>query len=99
MSANKSTLIEYLTDSVSYDSSWAIYAERVEGKWKPESFARFGQCIYENGGLMDDCELFRTNESIVNAREAYTEGDDEFIQEWAERYIEEMNEAYHRLGL
>jgi hypothetical protein len=48
---------------------------------------------------MDDCELFRTNESIVNAREAYTEGDDEFIQEWAEHYIEEINEAYHRLGL
>jgi hypothetical protein len=93
MSANKSTLIEYLTDSLSYDSSWAIYAEKIDGKWKPESPARFGQRIFENGGLIDDCELFNTNESIVDAREAYTESDDDFIQEWAEHYIEEMNEA------
>ena len=93
MSAKKSTLIEYLTDSLSYDSSWAIYAEKIDGKWKPESPARFGQRIFENGGLIDDCEMFNNNESIVDARESYTEGDDEFIQEWAENYIEEMNEA------
>lgn len=91
--AAKSTLIEYLTDSISYDNSWAIYAEKVNGKWTPESPARFGQRIFENGGLNDDCDLFNTNESIVDARETYTDGDGDFVQEWAEQYIEEMNEA------
>jgi len=93
MVAQKSTLIEYLIDSLSYDSSWGIYAEKIGGVFKPESPARFGQSIFENGGLLDDCEFFGNNESIVDAREAYTEGDDDFTQEWAEHYIEEMNEA------
>jgi hypothetical protein len=65
----------------------------------PKALPGLVSAYMKTGGLMDDCELFRNNESIVNAREAYTEGDDEFIQEWAEHYIEEMNEAYHRLGL
>lgn len=93
MAANKSTLIEYLTDSLSYDNSWAIYAEKIDGQWKPESPARFGQRVFENGGLVDDCQLFNSNDSIVDARETYTDGDDDFVQEWAEQYIQDMNEA------
>ena len=70
MAANKSTLIEYLTDSLSYDNSWAIYAEKIDGEWKPESPARFGQRVFENGGLLDGCSLFNTNDSIVDASRA-----------------------------
>jgi hypothetical protein len=91
------TLIDYLTGDLSYDSSWGIYAEKIDGAFKPESPARFGQRIFDNGGLLDDCEFFTSNESICDARANYCGQDDdaeEFYEEWAEQYIEEMNSVY-----
>ena len=86
------TLIEILTGSVSYDSSWAVYAEKIDGEFRGDSPARFGQQIFENGGLMDDCEFFASNESIVDAIEGWTEGDEDADrEEGAEMLISEVN--------
>ena len=65
------TLIEILTGSLSYDSSWAVYAQKIDGKFDPESPARFGQTCFENGGMLDCCEFFGRNDLIADS-----------IQEW-----------------
>jgi hypothetical protein len=88
------TLLEILTGGLSYDSSWAIYAERIDGFFKAESPARFGQRIFENGGLADDCEIFTTNESAVDFMNNYTDGDDEFLEEAALELIQHKNDNY-----
>lgn len=86
------TLIEILTGSLSYDSSWAIYAEKIDGEFCAEPSARFGQRQFENGGLNDNCEFFATNERVVDAIEAWSEGDADFAKEAAEMLISEINQ-------
>jgi hypothetical protein len=56
------SLIDILTGTLNGDSSWGIYAEKMDGEFKAESPARFGQRQFKNGGLSDDCELFANNE-------------------------------------
>lgn len=90
----KSTLIDYLTGGLTYDSSWAIYAERIDGEFKPESPARFGQRQFENGGLLDNKEIFTTNESAVDFMNSYTDGDDDYLKEAALELIQHENENY-----
>ena len=90
MSATR-TLLDILSGDMSYDSYWGIYAEKIDGKFEPESPARFGQRQFENGGMLDNCEYFSNNESACDDRQSYTDGDDDFNQEWAYEYIEEMN--------
>lgn len=51
-----STLIEILTNTLQYDNQWGIYAEKIDGKFTPESPARFGQSQFENGGVLDNKE-------------------------------------------
>lgn len=92
MAAN-TTLLELLSGSMSYDSSWGIYAEKINGRFEPESPARFGQRQFGNGGLLDDCEYFDNNASACDARQSWTDGDDDFNAEWASEYIFEINEA------
>ena len=92
--AAKTTLIDYLTGGLTYDPSWGIYAERIDGEFKPESPARFGQRQFENGGLLDDKELFTTNESAVDFMNSYTDGDDNFLEEAAIELIQHENENY-----
>lgn len=86
------TLIQILTGSVSYDSSWSVYAEKINGEFVGESPARFGQNQFENGGLLDDCEFFASNERIVELIESWSEGDADFAEEAAEMLISEINE-------
>ena len=95
---NPKTLLDILTGGLSYDSSWGIYAERVEGEFKPESPARFGQRLFENGGLLDNCEIFATNESAVDFMNAYSDGDDDFLQEAAIELIQHENDTYQERG-
>ena len=40
--------------NIEYSSSWGIWAELIDGKFTEESKARYGQSIFENGGLLDD---------------------------------------------
>lgn len=63
---NAKTLIEMLENGMEYGSSWAIYAKRIDGEFKPESPARCGQRVFENGGLGDECQLFADNETAAN---------------------------------
>lgn len=53
-----SKLLKDLVSSISYDSSWGIWAELIEGKFTSESQARYGQRQFENGGLLDGFEFF-----------------------------------------
>lgn len=68
------TLIEILTGFISYDSSWAIYAQKIDGEFREESPARFGQRQFDNGGLLDDCEFFSANDIAVDAIEQWCDG-------------------------
>ena len=88
------TLLQILTNGISYDDSWAIYAERINGEFKPESPARFGQRIFENGGLNDDCEIFEGNMNAVEFINNYTDGDDDFLEEAALELIQHNNDNY-----
>lgn len=47
------TLIEILSGPLNYNDNWGIYAELIDGEFKPESEARFGQRKFDNGGLPD----------------------------------------------
>ncbi|WP_088893185.1 hypothetical protein [Leptolyngbya ohadii] len=92
--ATSKTLLQILTGGISYDQSWAIYAERINGEFKPESPARFGQRIFENGGVNDDCEIFTVNDQAVEFINCYTEGDDDFLEEAALELIQHENDNY-----
>lgn len=88
------TLKTYLTGSLSYDSSWGIWAEKIDGKFEMESEARFGQFMFDNGGMNDDCELVGGNASITDARDNYCGTDEDcedFYEEWAEQFVGELN--------
>ena len=90
------TLKTYLTGSLSYDSSWGVWAEKIDGKFELESDARFGQCVFENGGMLDDYELVGNNISIIDSRDNYCGNDENcknFYEEWAEQFIAELNTA------
>jgi hypothetical protein len=89
------TLKSILTNSLSYDPSWGIWAEKIDGRFDLEkSEARFGQFAFDNGGMLDDYDLVGDNVSITNARDNYCGTDDDCencYEEWAERFIEELN--------
>ena len=89
------TLKDYLTDSLSYDNSWGIWAE-FEGKFELNSDARLGQLCFENGGVLDDYKFVGNNIAIIDARDEYCgtdEGCENFYEEWAEQFVENMNNA------
>lgn len=97
------TLIDILTGTLTYSNQWAIYAERIDGKFAPESPARLGQRQYDNGGVWDNCEQFANNEYATDQMWNYlgrTDGRDEDTitandeREAAEWLIEKINEGY-----
>lgn len=87
------TLLEILTGSLTYDSSWAVYAEKIDGKFSPDSPARFGQRCFENGGLLDSSEMFGANDRLVDSLYNWMEGDPDYAEEAAIQLIHEINEA------
>ena len=91
------TLKTYLTESLSYDSSWGVWAEKINGKFELNSDARFGQFVFENGGIDDGFELVGDNVSLTDARDNYCLNDEdsceEFYEEWAENFVEKLNFA------
>ena len=91
------TLIEILTGTLSYDRQWQIWAQRIDGEFKPESAARFGQAQFEHGGLRDDFMFFANNQYATDHMANYIEGvpdayQDEFAEEAALNLIMETNE-------
>jgi hypothetical protein len=95
MSSYRSLKDILLMGGLTYSSQWGIYAQKIDGMFKEESLARFGQRIFENGGLLDDCCYFGNNESIVDSRDNYCGCDDDdasyFYEEWVSSYIDEVN--------
>ena len=89
----KMTLLNILTGNISYDNSFAIYAEKIGGHFHNDSPARFGQTQFENGGLLDDCEFFATNDSARDSIELWADGDEDASEEGAEMLICEINKA------
>lgn len=90
------TLKAYLTGSLSYDSSWGVWAEKIDGKFELESDARLGQFFFENGGMADGYELVGDNVSLTDSRDNYCGTDAvevEFYEDWAEQFVEELNLA------
>ena len=88
------TLKTYLTTSLSYDPSWGLWAEKIDGKFELESDARFGQFVFDNGGMADDYELVGNNVSLTDSRDNYCGTDEDcenFYEEWAEQFVEELN--------
>lgn len=96
------TLIDILSGDLDYSDNWGIYAERIDGFFTAQSPARFGQRIFENGGLLDDCEFFCSNTQAednrsnwIGSSEEYDEDFDftDLYQEAAEQLIDEVNES------
>jgi hypothetical protein len=78
------TLKTYLTSSLAYDSSWGIWAETVDGKFDLEnSEARFGQFLFENGGMGDNFQLVGNNASLTDSRDNYC-GNEEDCEDFYE---------------
>ncbi|MEG4484828.1 hypothetical protein [Microcoleus sp. D2_18a_B4] len=89
------TLKTYLTGSLSYDQSWGIWAEKIDGRFELESNARFGQFVFENGGMADGYELVGDNVSLTESRDNYCdtdEGCEDFYEEWAIDFLQNLNE-------
>jgi hypothetical protein len=90
------TLETYLTGSLSYNSSWGVWAEKIDGKFELESEARFGQFIFDNGGMVDNFECVGNNQFLTDSRDEYCgteEGCEEFYEEWAIHFLNELNES------
>ena len=51
-------ILKELASNISYDSSWGIWAELIDGKFAADSQARYGQRQFENGGVLDGFEFF-----------------------------------------
>lgn len=86
------TLLEILSEGLTCDFNLAIYAQKLNGKFTPESPARFGQRCFENDGILDEYEFFMSNEQ-VNDRllswfGTFSEGLREMpqLQEWEAAY-------------
>lgn len=82
-------LKDVLSGGLDYSSEWAVYAElNALGIFTPESEARIGQKMHENGGLLDDCVYFGSNDHIVD-----------FLYEWnpedPEDGIDELIDSYN----
>lgn len=82
------TLIEAIK-TIGYDNNWAIYAEKIDGEFRADSPARFGQRQFDNGGVIDDAEYFANGERIGDLM---AEGEDGFEAETASWIIDQLNE-------
>lgn len=61
------TLREILSGSFQYSNSWAVYSLLDEwGRFYGEQPARFGQVIFEDGGILDNYTYFASNIKIVD---------------------------------
>jgi hypothetical protein len=87
------TLTEILAGTLSCDSSFGIWAEKIGGEFTSDSPARFGQVQFENSGLLDGMEFFSRNDLAVDSMSSYLGnfepwemGEDGEWQEWIRLY-------------
>jgi len=60
-------------DEINYANTEAIY---LSTPFAADSDVRFGQPRFENGGLLDEKELFCTNAALTDEIEKYLDGED-----------------------
>lgn len=82
--------------SIQYDSSWGIYAEKIDGQFRADSPARYGQRQFENGGVLDECEFVmdgvRAGDEIASQLEDVEEDmRDEMLDEAVAFILDELN--------
>lgn len=88
------TLEQALKD-IQYDSSWGIWAEKIDGEFKPESPARYGQRVFENGEMLDDKEYVCDGEFPSDLRVSWCDGeedDGDWDWQFINHLIEQINE-------
>jgi hypothetical protein len=81
-----------LSTQINYDSQMAVYAEKINGEFTENSKMRFGQTVFENGGILDNMEFFATNEDIVSTMLDYMDGEEELEYEALQNLICLVNE-------
>lgn len=80
------TLREILSGSFTYSNLWAVYtALDADGHFNADMPARFGQVLFENGGLNDNYVYFANNIKIVDFLDDWndsqpSDGIDDLIQ-------------------
>lgn len=62
--------------NIQYDSSWGIWAKKIDGAFTEESEARYGQLAFENGGLLDDFEFACNGEQPHDWATSWADGGD-----------------------
>jgi hypothetical protein len=83
--SNIMATLKELASSISYDSSWGIWAELIDGKFTADSQARYGQRQFENGGVLDGFEFFADGQKIVdNASDFAGDNDLHLSSQWSE---------------
>lgn len=60
--------------TVNYDSSWGIWAQKIGGLFTTESESRFGQVCFENGGSIDDMDFVCDGERPHDWDNSWNEG-------------------------
>lgn len=85
-------LIDALLE-IQYDSNWGIWAELIDGKLEPYSEARFGQKVFENGGLLDDWVFVCNGETAGDHIDEWDTEDDSLIPGWFSALIDPINEV------
>jgi hypothetical protein len=69
---SKHTVASIIKSGVSYDSSWAIYADDCSANAE----ARIGQTQFDNGGLLDDKKFICTGQQLGDAIQRWTDGEE-----------------------
>lgn len=82
---------------IQYDASWGIWAELVNGKFTEDSEWRYGQVLFENGGLLDSKVFLCNGEQIGNWLTSYgfkpDKSDVEDDPHWIDAFLEGANVA------
>ena len=74
---------------IQYDSGWGIWAE---APFTPDSEARFGQGVFENGGLLDDKIFFADGVACGEFVACYCDG--ESVEDFGDEAAREMIVEY-----
>lgn len=89
--------LEEALQNIQYDSSWGIWAELNEkGYFDLESEARYGQRIFENGGVLDDKVYVCNGQWPSDLRVIWCNGcieDEEWDSDFMEWLLDKINES------
>jgi hypothetical protein len=79
--------------AIQYDSNWGVWAELIDGQLKPESKARYGQKIFENGGVLDDSVFVCNGETAGDHISEWEDDNGDLVDGWFDELIDLINDA------